>query len=549
MSHRLGGHVVVEQLLQHGTDLAFCVPGESYLAVLDGLYDARDRIRLITNRHEGGAAIMAAAYGKLTGRPGVCLVTRGPGATNASIGVHMAHQDASPMVLFVGQVGTDQAGRRTFQEVDYRAMFAPLAKAVLQIDRADRVPELVARAFHTAVSGEPGPVVVALPDDVLMHSTDAPVVPAAPPVAAAPAPADLARFLAELDAAARPLLVAGGSGWTPEGTEALRRFAEARGLPVATAVRHQDLIDNRSPSYVGTLGLNTTPGLAERVGQADLVALIGTRPDALTVENHSLLSAPHPAQRLLHVHPSPDVLNQVYRADLAIVSGPTAFATALADTVGSARAGVSAEAAGSPAASGRSAWTRELRALFTRERPAPASGVDPAPYLRILQERLPADTIITAGAGAYTAWPQRHWSFTRYPSQLGTQSGAMGYGLPAAIAAKLVHPERAAVAFAGDGCLLMTGQELATAARYKTDVLIIVVNNSSYGTIRQHQEARFPGRVSGTDLHNPDFVGYACSFGAHAARTRTPEEFEQALKEARTHPGPALIEIVTAEPA
>lgn len=529
MTHRIGGHAVVDQLLAHGTDLAFCVPGESYLAVLDGLHDARDRLKLITARQEGGAALMAAAYGKLTGRPGVCLVTRGPGATNASIGVHVAHQDASPMVLLVGQVPTRHLGRRAFQEVDYQQMFGALAKDVIQITDADRVPELVARAFHTAVSGEPGPVVVALPEDVLTTETDAPVVDPAPPVRPGASAADAARFADALVRAERPLLVVGGSGWTAPAGEQVRAFAEAAGIPVASAVRHQDIVDNRSANYAGTLGLNTTPGLAAAAGEADVIAFLGTRPDALTVGDFGLLTVPQAAQRILHVHPDPDVLHHVYRADLAIAAGPAEFAAALPV----------------PPAAERSAWTVRLRENYLRGLETAANtGTDPVPYMKALNDRLPADAILTAGAGNYTGWAQRHHRFTAYPSQLAPQAGAMGYGLPAAVAAKLTCPDRAVVAFAGDGCLLMTGQELATAARYGLDLLVVVVNNSRYGTIRDHQDKRYPGRVSGTDLVNPDFVAYAQAFGATAARAHTPAEFAAALDQVLGQ-GLALIEIVT----
>lgn len=516
---RLAGHVLVEQLLAYGVDLAFCVPGESYLPVLDGLYAHRERVRLVTARQETGAAMMAAAYGKLTGRPGICLVTRGPGATNASGGVHVARQDAVPMVLLVGQVPTTNRDRTAFQEVDIRAMFAPLAKAVYRIDVPDRVPELVARAMVTAVSGEPGPVALELPEDVLSASTEASVVAAVPPVVPAPASDDVDAFVRRLRDAERPLLVVGGSGWTVDATLAVRGFAEAAGIPLATAVRHQDLVDHRSPVFVGTLGLNTTDGLAKAVADADVLAFVGTRPDALTVDDFQLLDVPAPAQTVLHVHPDPDVLQQVHRADLAIVAGPTRFAAALPVEPG----------APSP-------WLDRLRENYLR---GPASSAA-AEFMRVLDERVP-DPIISTGAGAYTAWPQKHHRFTTFPSQLGTQSGSMGFGLPAAITAQFVHPGRQAIAFAGDGCFLMTGQELSTAVRYGLAPLVVVVNNGSYGTIRDHQARRFPGREFGTDLVNPDFAAYAHAFGARGERVRTPAEFAAALD--RTLGAPGLIEI------
>jgi acetolactate synthase-1/2/3 large subunit len=508
---RPSGHALVEQLLECGADLAFCVPGESYLPVLDGLYEHRDRIRLITARQETGAAMMAAAHGKLTGRPGICLVTRGPGATNASGGVHVARQDAAPMVLLVGQVPTGNRDRVAFQEVDIRAMFAPLAKAVHRVDDPGRVPELVARAMVTAVSGEPGPVVLELPEDVLSAATAAPVVPAVPPVVPAPAPDDVLAFVRALRDAERPLLVVGGTGWTAGATVAVRAFAEGAGIPLVTAVRHQDLVDHRSPVFAGTLGLNTTPGLAAAVAEADVVAFVGTRPDALTVDDFGLLDVPVPKQKLLHVHPDPAVLHRVHRADLAVVAGPARFAAAL------------------PAVTGeRSPWLARLRENYLR-----GPGASPAePFMRVLDERV-RDPVVSSGAGAYTAWPQRHHRFTTYPSHLGTQSGSMGFGLPAAIAAQLVLPDRPAVAFAGDGCFLMTGQELATAVRYGLTPLVVVVNNAAYGTIRDHQTRRFPGREFGTDLVNPDFAAFARAFGAVGERVRTPDEFAAALDRAQ----------------
>jgi acetolactate synthase-1/2/3 large subunit len=516
---RLAGHALVEQLLEYGVDLAFCVPGESYLPVLDGFAEHRERVRLVTARQETGAAMMAAAHGKLTGRPGICLVTRGPGATNASGGVHVARQDASPMVLLVGQVPTGNRDRRAFQEVDLPAMFAPLAKAVHRVGHPDRVPEFVARAMVTAMSGEPGPVVLELPEDVLSASTAAPVVPAVPPVVPAPAPEDVDAFVRALRDAERPLLVVGGTGWTREATVAVRAFAEGAAIPLATAVRHQDLVDPASPVFVGTLGLGTTPGLAEAVGAADVVAFVGTRPDALTVDDFQLLDVPVPRQTLLHVHPDPGVPQQVHRASLAVVAAPARFAAALPVTQGVP-----------------SPWLTRLRADFLRG-PGPSPAAD---FMAVFEERV-ADPVIGTGAGAYTAWPQRHHRFTTFPSHLGTQSGSMGFGLPAAIAAQFVFPERRAVAFAGDGCFLMTGQELATAVRYGLSPLVVVVNNAAYGTIRDHQTRRFPGREYGTDLVNPDFAAFARAFGALGERVRTPSEFAAALD--RTAGSAALIEI------
>ncbi|WP_153393721.1 thiamine pyrophosphate-dependent enzyme [Ornithinicoccus halotolerans] len=528
MSARLGGHAVVDQLLQEGVDLAFCVPGESYLAVLDGLHDVQDRLRLITCRHEGGAAMMAAAYGKLTGRPGVCLVTRGPGATNASSGVHVASQDGAPMVLLVGQVPTTALGRGAFQEVDYGQMFGGLVKEVVTVRSADRLPEQVARAVTVAVAGRPGPVVVELPEDLLEEQTAAPVVAARPRPQAVPDPAQLAGVAQQLRAAERPLVLVGGSGWTPEAVADLRTWTEREGLPVATCVRQQDLLDNASPSYVGTLGLNTTPGLGERVSGCDVVLLLGADPDPLTAADGGWLSAPSPHQRVLHVHPEPARPQRVYRADVAVTADVAPALAVLAE-----------QAEPRPP----SEWAAELRRRYEEEL-AQDRG-EPAAYLRGLREVLPAGTVMSGGAGAYTRWPQRYHQFSVYPSQLGTQSGSMGFGLPAAIAAALVHPDRPAVAWAGDGCFLMTGHELATAVRYELDVTVVVVNNGRLGTIRAHQDARFPGRVSGTDLTNPDFAALAEAYGAPGHLVDGPDSFARALRETRQHPGPALIEIRT----
>lgn len=528
---RIGGHAVVEQMLSHGVDLAFCVPGESYLAVLDGLYGIEDRLRLITARHEGGAAMMAAAYGKLTGRPGVCLVTRGPGATNASIGVHVASQDAAPLVLFVGQVPTSQLGRRGFQEVDYASMFRDLAKDVLMPPDADRIPEMVARAFDTAVAGEAGPVVVVLPEDILSAQTAAPVLAVGSAPSPAPAAGELERVVELLRGAARPLIVAGGTGWTSEATKQLQAFAETVSVPVATAARNQDLMDNTSPVYAGTLGLSTTPGLAALAAQADLVLLIGSRPDALTAADGDWLRAPAPAQTLVHVHPDPNIFNRVYRADLAITSSPVQFVD-----------GLERLAVTTPPTS----WARRLREHFEQNFGTPVGdGPDPSPYMHALNRLLPPDAIMTAGAGSYTSWHQRFRQYVSFPSQVSTQSGSMGFGLPAAIAASLVHPDRRVVAWGGDGSFMMTAQEMATAVRYGLNLTIVVVNNGRYGTIRNHQDASFPGRVSGTDLTNPDFARFAQSFGAFGRRVRTPEEFGDAVQEALEEAGPALVEIQT----
>lgn len=530
MEHsRLGGHAVVEQLVALGADLGFSVPGESYLAVLDGLYDVSDRFRLITTRQEGGAAMMAAAAGQLTGRPGIAMVTRGPGATNASIGVHIANQDGSPMVLLVGQVPTTELGMRAFQEIDYRSMYADVAKAVLQVELADRIPEQVARAYDLAISGEPGPVVLSLPEDVLMTPTSAPIeAPVEPPVSGI-ASAQIERVTSLLAGAERPLVLVGGSRWTPAAVDGLRAFAEAGHYPVATTARCQDLIDNRSPAYVGTLGLRTTPGLAEAAAQADVVLLIGSRPDGLTITDAPWLRSGHAAHRLLHVHPDPDALQHVRRAEIGIAADPAAFVDALAGHA--------------PAAAEDTRWLQRLQQVRKEAAGVPLPGGDPSAYMDALNARLDADAILSAGAGSYTGWHQRFHSYTRYPSQLASRAGAMGYGLPAAIAAKLLEPEREVVAFAGDGCFAMNGQELSTAVRYGLGLTVVVVNNATFGTILGHQQRIFPGRPSGTTLENPDFAALARAYGAHGVSVSSPDEFATALDERPGGDVPSLIEI------
>jgi acetolactate synthase-1/2/3 large subunit len=433
------------------------------------------------------------------------------------------------MVLFVGQVPTRELGRRSFQEVDYSSMFGDLAKDVLMPPHADRIPEIVARALDTAVAGEPGPVVVVLPEDILSARTDASVLPRGAQPASAPAPSEVDRVVELLARADRPLIVAGGTGWTTEATKQLQAFAETASIPVATATRHQDLMDNTSPMYAGTLGLTTTPGLGDLAAEADVVLLLGSRPDALTAADSQWLRAPEPTQSLVHVHPDPDVFNRVYRAALAITSTPAAFAAA-----------IEARAESRPV----SAWAERLRQNFELRFATPVGdGTDPTPYMAALNRAVPADTIMSAGAGSYTSWHQRFRQYVTFPSQISTQSGSMGFGLPAAIAAGLVHPDRTVVAWGGDGSFMMTAQEMATAVRYQVDLMVVVVNNNRYGTIRNHQDASYPGRVSGTDLTNPDFAAFAQSFGAFGRKVRTPEEFDAAVRDALGVQGPALIEI------
>ncbi|HEX7045465.1 MAG TPA: thiamine pyrophosphate-binding protein [Burkholderiales bacterium] len=532
---RTGGQILVDQLKIHGVRHAFCVPGESYLAVLDALYDARADIELVVARHDGAAAFMAGAYGKLTGQPGVCFVTRGPGAANASIGVHNAFQDSEPMVLFIGQVASDQRDREAFQEIDFRRMYAPLCKWAAEIDRADRIPEYVSRAFHLAVSGRPGPVVLALPEDML---TAMAVVSDTPPykvVQPAPRAEDMARLKALLEAAKQPLVILGGAGWTAEGVADLQAFIEAFDLPAGCAFRFQDLLDNRHPNYVGDIGIGVNPSLAQRVRDADLVLAIGARLGEMTTSGYTLLQPPVPKQKLVHVHNDAAELGRVYQGELLINSGMNEFAAA-------------ARALGGIENPTYAAWTRAARADYEMWQTGAYTGMPGSVDLREivwhLEKTLPPDTIYANGAGNFSGWLHRFHRYSGFRTQLAPSSGAMGYGVPAAIAAKVANRGRAVVCFSGDGDFLMTGQELATAAHYALDILFIVVNNGMYGTIRMHQEREYPGRVYATELTNPDFAALARAYGAHGETVTDTAQFPAALERARAAGKPALIDVV-----
>lgn len=534
---RSGGRVLVDQLLIHGTKLVTCVPGESYLSALEALYEVRNELQLIVCRHEGGAAYMAEAVGKLTGTPGVCFVTRGPGATNASIGVHTAFQNSSPMLLLIGQVPREHKERQAFQELDYREMFRGMAKWVAEVDDPRRLPEFVARAFQLAVSGRPGPVVLAIPEDVFSEVCEVEDAERYKVVQPHPSETDFALLREWLSAASRPVTIVGGSGWTKQATSDLLEFVEVNNLPVATSFRRQDLVDNRAQCYVGSLGVNGTPTLPDRIREADLVILIGTRPDAITSASYSLLDVPRPHQRLVHVHADTAELGRVYQADLPINAGPQQFAATARRLV--------------PVKQMRwRQWTEKLRGEFLAHRKTQRSDdtLDLSATIEYLQERLPVDAILTNGAGNYTVWPQRYYQFSTYPSQLGPQAGSMGYSIPAALAAKALYPERLVVAFAGDGCFLMNGQELATAMRHGLNILVLVFNNGMYGTIRTHQEQRYSGHGYGTDLTNPDFAAYARAFGAYGEVVERTDEFPGALERAMAASGPALIELRMAKP-
>ena len=529
---RTGGQILVDALRGHGVDMAFAVPGESYLAVLDALYDARDAIRLITCRQEGAAANMAEAYGKLTGRPGICLVTRGPGAANASVGVHTAFQDSTPMILLIGQVARGMVEREAFQEIDYRRMFGEMSKWVAQVDDPARLPEFMSHAFHLAVSGRPGPVVLALPEDMLRQRAAVADVARYRRVAASPSADAMAALRERLTAAQRPMVILGGGGWTAAACDDLRAFAEANDLPVVTAFRRSDRFDNTHRLYAGTVGIGINPALARRIGEADLLLAVGPRLGEMTTGGYTLLDIPEPRQTLIHIHAGAEELGRVYRAALPINAGMPEIAAALR-----ALPPVAPRPWGD--------WSKAARSDYEGflEHPPVPGALDLGAVIDHLRAVLPPDAIITNGAGNYAIWANRFYPFHVFPSQLGPTSGAMGYGVPAAVAAKAVFPERPVVCFAGDGCFLMTGQELATAVQYDLAVVFLVVNNGMFGTIRMHQERHYPTRVHGTALSNPDFAAYARAFGAHGETVTASAEFPDAFARALAAGGPALIEL------
>ncbi len=524
---------MVDALIANGVQRAFCVPGESYLPVLDALYDVQDRLPLIVCRHENGAANMAEAYGKLTGRPGIAFVTRGPGASNASIGVHTAKQDATPMILFIGQVASALRGREAFQEVDLVAMFAPLAKWSAQIDAADRIPEFVARAFVTATSGLPGPVVLALPEDVLAAQVNGSACPAGPHAAPPLHPDDAAALRAHLARAQRPLVIAGGGPWSAAAAADLAAFASSNALPVAVEFRCQDFIDNDHPSYAGVLGLGTQPALATLAREADVILALGARLGEVVTQGYTLLHVPQPRARVLTVGIDAAEIGRVYQPAYAAIADPCDAAARLRD------AEPIADPVWAPRTQAAHAALLESRTAVS----ASGSGVDLAEFVAFLRERLPDDAIVVNGAGNFTTWLHRFFTYRRYGTQLAPRSGAMGYGVPAAIAAKLTYPRRTVVCFTGDGDFLMSGNELATAVMYEVPIVIIVVNNGMYGTIRMHQERQYPARVLGTHLVNPDFAAYARAFGAYGETVGTSAGVAAAFERAVRSGGPALLEL------
>jgi acetolactate synthase-1/2/3 large subunit len=526
---RTGGQILVDQLELNGADLAFCLPGESFLPVLDALYDSP--IQLVSCRHEQGAANAAEAYGKLTGRPGICVVTRGPGATQAAVGVHTARQDSTPMLLLVGQVPRAFRGREAWQELDYEQVFGGIAKAAWEVESAERLPEDMARAFSLALSGRPGPVVLALPEDVLAETTDAEDAPPVEIVGPAPSDDELERLRELVASSERPLVVVGEGGWTQQTGEDVLAFCEANTLPVACAFRCQDFVDNHSSSYVGVLGVAMDERIAARLRDADLVLAIGGRLGEVPTRRYTLVEPPRPRQTLVHVHPEPGELEFVFETDLPIVSSLPEFAARLREI--------------EPVTPRWREWTESARADYEANlRHEPMEGpVDLGEVMAFLRRRLPPDAIQTCGAGNFTVWAHRFAEFSQYGTQVCPRSGSMGYGVAAAVAAKLVHPDRIALCFTGDGDFVMSSPEFATAVQYELPIIVLLVNNGMYATIRMHQERQFPNRVIGTDLVNPDFPALAEAYGGYGERVARTEDFEAAFERALASRKPALLEL------
>lgn len=546
---REGGHALVEQLVASGVTRVFGVPGESYLSVIDGLYDHTGDIEIIVTRQEGGAAMAAAAHGALTGEPGICMVTRGPGATNASIGVHVAKQDASPMVLFIGQIPRDHQHREAFQEVNYRQMFGELAKEVIEINTVERVPELTVRALNSAVSGEPGPVVVVLPEDMLVEQTDAPLKSRTTPAPVLPDAHSVQEAHRLLSEAEKPLIIFGSTGYAPELGPMVTDYCERNGIALAAAHRRMHLVDNSSPAYAGTFEFGRSI-LENNADEADVIFFLGSRPDPNTGEeweNYRGGAANGQAgPGVIHVYPDPNVVGRYFPAHVGTAASPLEFMRALVEyEAGAGGAGGAGGSAGGELADARRAWQKKLHddwgGYIERNLRTSLGG----PFMQKFNARFDAETIITNGAGNYTAWVQKNRTYSTFPSHIASQSGSMGYGIPAALAAALEHRDRTVVTFAGDGCFMMNGQELATMAANNLDVLVIVVNNSLYGTIHMHQEREYPGRPVFTSLDNPDFAALGAAYGARTAKVSTPEEFDAALAEFASAPGLRFIEVVT----
>ena len=529
---RSGGQILVDQLRIHEVDTIFCVPGESYLTVIDALHDAQNEIKTVACRQEGGATNMAEAYGKLTGKPGVAMVTRGPGACNGSIGVHTAMQDSTPMVIFIGQVARDQEYREAFQEVDYHQFYGAICKEVVQIDHAERVPELVSQAFHIAASGRPGPVAVSIPEDMQRDMADVADARAFTTVRSEVGPKAMADFRAQLANSERPLMILGGAGWSEKACTDIQAFSEANGVPVAASFRCQDLFDNMHVNYAGELGTSASPQLAERLRASDLLIVLGSRLGEMTTNGYSLVSLPVPRQKLVHVYMDASELGRVYEPDVSIVASMESFAAAARDMKATNT-------------DSRVEWLRQANQDYIDNlKPTlEMSSVNMHAVMDVLNEKLTADAIITTDAGNFSGWAQRFYRYRKFRSQLGPTSGAMGYAIPAAISARLTAPNRPVVAFVGDGGAMMSGQEIATAMQYGSDPIILVINNNCYGTIRMHQERDYPNRTLATELKNPDFAKWAESFGAYGAIVEKTEDFEAVFEQAMKADRISIIEI------
>ncbi|MBH67957.1 MAG: thiamine pyrophosphate-binding protein [Rhodospirillaceae bacterium] len=532
LNKKMCGHILVDSLRTHGVKMVFGVPGESYLAVLDGLQDANS-IQTIICRQEGGATMMAEAYGKMTGQPGICLVTRGPGATNASAGVHIAMQDSTPLILLVGQVGRGMMDREAFQEIDYRRMYGEMAKWVAQIDDPMRIPEYISRAFYTATSGRPGPVVLALPEDMLTEYADNQDVNSYTKIEPYPAPDDIQKLRGLMENASSPLMIIGGGGWDAITSKSIEEFSSRNNLPVGCSFRCQDYFDNRHKNYVGHIGIGLSTSLQKRVLKSDLLLVVGARLGEVTTGGYSLLNIPKPRQILVHVHAGAEELGSVYQPDLPINAGPRQFARAIEDlTIIKSKQWLGSTQEG---------HSDYLKTLV----PQPIPGdVQMGKIASWLNQKLPDDAFICNGAGNYATWMHRFFQYRQYRTQLAPTSGSMGYGLPSAVAAKLVHPDRLVLSMNGDGCFMMHGQELATAMQYGANIIIIIINNGMFGTIRMHQEREYPGRVANTGLQNPDFAALARAYGAFGELVTKTEQFYPAFERAMKAKLPTIIEIM-----
>ena len=531
MSIRSGGEVLVDQLIVQGVTNAFCVPGESYLAVLDALYLKRKDISLYVARQDGGAAFMAEAYGKATGEVGICFVTRGPGATNASIGVHTAFQDSTPMILFVGQVGGDMVDREAFQEIDYRRMFGQMTKWVAQIDRVERIPEYVARAFQVASSGRPGPVVLALPEDMLVEKVRVEDSERVKRVTHQPSMQSMQEVRSLLELSERPLVILGGGGWSESARRQIEMFAEKNHLPVGCSFRRQDLFDNRHPNYIGDIGIGINPKLASIVKESDLLLVVGARLGEMTTGGYALIEAPTPKQKLIHIHPGIEELGRVFQASVMINSNIEEAAEALNLL--------------EPSESVSTDWLNRANKTYIENIiPQPSTGdVDLSELMIAMRELLPRDTVMTNGAGNFSGWIHRYWQYEDFRSQIAPTNGAMGYGVPAGVAAKIACPDKLVVSVSGDGCFLMNGQEIATAIQYNLKILFIVFDNGMYGTIRMHQERDYPSHVYGTALKNPDFAALAKAYGLHAETVTSTRDIRGAIKRCIDQNSASLIHI------